>query len=170
VRDLVMRAPLQARELAHMIKCGALDGLGESRAALLAEAEEVRRAGSAGQLSFGFGGPEGEPESAAQRHAWEMELLGQPLTVHPLDLLPDPPPHLPLIQLPLHRGRPVRVLGARLPGWTGGDGFFLGDRETYVIVKPPQDFRTPPAWQTLALGGRWTVDEWGGGRFEADRV
>jgi hypothetical protein len=30
----------------HLIQCGALDGLGKSRVALLAEAEEINRAGS----------------------------------------------------------------------------------------------------------------------------
>jgi DNA polymerase-3 subunit alpha len=37
VRDLAMRVPLQHKELAHLVQCGALDGMGESRAALLAE-------------------------------------------------------------------------------------------------------------------------------------
>ncbi|MDQ1300904.1 MAG: polymerase subunit alpha, partial [Chloroflexota bacterium] len=37
--DLLGRVELQAKELMHLIQCGALDGLGASRAAMLQEAE-----------------------------------------------------------------------------------------------------------------------------------
>ena len=40
LRDFIERVPMQAKEVQHLIQCGALDGLGESRAALLAEAAD----------------------------------------------------------------------------------------------------------------------------------
>ena len=38
LRDLLQRMSLQSKEVTHLIQCGALDGLGASRAALMAEA------------------------------------------------------------------------------------------------------------------------------------
>ena len=84
VRDLAERVPLQHKELVHLVQCGALDGLGVSRAALLAEAIEAERAGSALQMAFDLGRQEVEPEPPAQRLAWEQQLLGQPVSVHSL--------------------------------------------------------------------------------------
>jgi hypothetical protein len=161
-RDLLSRVPLQPKEITHLIQCGALDGLGSSRAALLSEAEDVRHAGSAWQMAFPFEEPEVPAETPEQRLAWEMELLGQPLSVHPLDALRESlPAHLPLAHLPDQPGRPVLVAGARLPGWTGGDGFFLGDGQSFVIVKGDKALKAPPAWQPLLVRGRWIGDGWG---------
>jgi DNA polymerase-3 subunit alpha len=160
LRDLARRVALQPKEIAHLIQCGALDGLGESRAALLAEAEEIRRAGSAMQMALPFARPAVPPESPAQRLAWEKHLLGQPLSVHPLELVAERlPAHVPLRHLPEWAGRPVTVAGVRLPGWTGGRGFFLGDGETFVVVKGGESL--PPRWSPLLLRGRWVGDDWG---------
>jgi DNA-directed DNA polymerase III PolC len=160
LRDLAGRVALQPKETAHLIQCGALDGLGESRAALLAEAEEIRRAGSAMQMALPFARPAVPPESPAQRLAWEKHLLGQPLSVHPLELVAEHlPAHVPLRRLPEWVGRPVTVAGVRLPGWTGGRGFFLGDEKTFVMVKGSESF--PPHWEPLLLRGRWVGDDWG---------
>jgi DNA polymerase-3 subunit alpha len=89
VRDLAMRVPLQRKELAHLVQCGALDGLGENRAALLAEGRDLGRAQSALQLSFDLGGPDVEPEPLARRVAWEEQILGYPVSVlrAPLELV-----------------------------------------------------------------------------------
>jgi DNA polymerase III alpha subunit len=160
LRDLLRRVPLQQKEVIHLIQCGALDRLGESRAALLAEAKEVQQAGSALQLTFGFARPEVQAESTAQRLAWERHVLGQPVSVHPLEGV-ELPEHLSLRQLPEQAGRRVTTAGVRLPGWTGGPGFFLGDGETFVIAKPRPGSETPPAWQPLLVHGRWLGDEWG---------
>jgi DNA polymerase-3 subunit alpha len=163
VRDLLQRVPLQHKEAVHLIQCGALDGLGESRAGLLAESEEVRHAGSALQMAFGFARPEVPPEPPAQRMAWERHLLGQPLSVHPLDVVAARLPQncLPLQRLPDSLGQRAIVAGVRLPGWTGGQGFFLGDRQTFVIARASTASKTPPPWQPLLVRGRWRSDEWG---------
>ena len=74
LRDLAMRVPLQRKELAHLTQCGALDGLGESRAALLAEGRDLGRSDSALQLSFEFDRLPIEAETMAQRAEWELAI------------------------------------------------------------------------------------------------
>lgn len=168
LRDFLERIPLQAKEIVHLIQCGGLDGLGESRAALLAEARAARRSGSSRQMAFDFAAPPVEPETAAERLAWEWRLLGQPVTVSPLSLLQERlPATKTLAQLAQEPGRPAGVAGVRLPGWPGGQGFFLSDGRTFAVVKGVRPLR---AWQPLLLHGRWLVDEWGSGWFQADDV
>jgi DNA polymerase III subunit alpha len=172
LRDLLQRVPLQHKETAHLVQCGALDGLGDSRAALLAEAGEVQHAGSALQMTFDFGRPEVVPESPAQRLAWEQHLLGLPVSVHPLELVAS---SLPGDCLPLHRlaewpGRPVTVAGVRLPGWPGGPGFFLGDGRTLVVAQGDPTSKAPPPWRSVLVRGRWIADEWGSAWLQADEI
>jgi DNA polymerase III alpha subunit len=161
LRDLLTRVSLQGKEITHLIQCGALDGLGASRASLLAEAA-VLLAGSVQQLAFGFAAPEVAPESLAQRLTWEQHLLGQPVGVHPLDLVRDRWGDVtPLRGAQEQLGRPVITAGVRLPGWTGGQGFFLGDAETFVIAIGSKDQPMPVRWQPIRVHGRWQRDEWG---------
>jgi DNA polymerase-3 subunit alpha len=171
LRDLVLRVPLQRQELAHLVQCGALDGLGENRVALLAEGHDLVRAESALQLSFDLERPDAEPESLVQRVAWEQQVLGYPVSVlrEPLKLAEDRlPQHAPLRQLARTNGRTIAVCGVRLPGWTGGKGFYLWDGQTWVIVRgDPPSSQAPPAWQPLLVHGRWTGDEWGSRWFQA---
>jgi DNA polymerase III alpha subunit len=176
LRDLMQRASLQPKETTHLIQCGALDGLGESRTALLAEMEEVDRAGSALQMSlFGEGAfAEPEPsESLEQQIAWERELLGYPVSTlrEPLKLAAD---HLPervsLRRLPELPGRSVTVAGVRLPGWRRGESFYLWDGETWITVKGNRAQKTPPSWEPLLLRGRWVGDEWGTYWLQADEM
>ena len=160
--DFVLRVAPQPKELEHLIRCGGLDGLGASRAALLHAAGEVRRSGRAGQMGFGFLLADVAAESAAERLAWETELLGQPLSVHPVELTPHPPGCAALADLPSLPGQPVTVIGARLPGWTGGKGFFLDDGSSYVVAHG-EGMAVPKPWQVVTVRGRWQVDAWGGG-------
>jgi hypothetical protein len=169
LRDLLQRVPLQDKEVTHLVQCGALDGLGESRAALLAETDEIRQAGSALQMTLGFTGPAVEPEPAAQRLAWERHLLGQPVSVHPLEVVAGRlPPHLPLRRLPDQAGRRVTVAGVRLPGWTGGQGFFLSDGDAFVTARGDGGRGAPTPWQPLVARGRWMSDEWGTAWFQIE--
>src|SRR5450756_300220 len=66
--------------------------------------------------------------------------------------------------------RQALVAGARLPGWTGGDGFFLGDGQTFVVVKGDKSLKTRPAWQPLLIRGRWIGDGWGTFWLQAEQV
>ncbi len=171
LRDLVRRVGPQPKELDHLIRCGALDGLGASRAALLAEAAQLKHKRDALQLAFDFSRPTVAAETAAQRLAWEQELLGWPVSVHPLTVTAGRlPEHLSLRRLAEHPGKTVITVGVRLPGWTGGPGFFLGDGDTFVVVKTARDMKAPPPWQPLVLTGRWQTDLWGGGWYQADTV
>ena len=110
VRDLATRVPLQGKELAHLVQCGALDGLGESRAALFAEGRDLGRAESALQLSFDLGKPDVEPEPLARRVEWEKQVLGYPVSVLRDPLRPVEgrlPECVPLRQLPATNGDSV---------------------------------------------------------------
>ncbi len=171
VRDLLARVELQPKEADHLVRCGALDGLGPSRAGLRAEAGEARRGSGARQLAFDFGLPDVPAESAADRLAWEQELLGWPVSVHPLTLLTNKPTDLvPLRRLPYVAQQSVTVAGVRLPGWTGGPGFFLGDGDTYIQVRAGKGSKTPAPWQPLIVRGRLGADESGGHWLQADSI
>ena len=172
LRDFLLRVEPQPKELNHLIRCGGLDGLSVSRAGLLQEAEDLRRSGHAGQMGFGFLGGDVAAESAADRLAWETELLGQPVSVHPVALVPRPPGCIVLADLPSQSGKPVTVIGARLPGWTGGKGFFLGDSAGFVVVRGDRDrgAGAPKPWEVVILRGRWQMDPWGGGVLGVDSL
>lgn len=172
LRDLLARADLQPKEVNHLIRCGALDGLGASRAALLAEAELLGRRGRAAQLAFDFARPEVAAETAAHRLAWEQELLGWPVSVNPLALAADrlPAERTPLSRLAELPSRDVLAAGYRLPGRTGGPGFFLGDGTTFVVARFSGGGKTPPPWRPLLVRGRWATDEWGGSWLQVAQI
>jgi DNA-directed DNA polymerase III PolC len=172
VRDLLRRVDLRAKEIDHLIRCGALDGLAESRAALLAETGQISR-GSAEQMTFDFAPPEVASETLRQRWDWEAELLGLPVSAFadPLALVRERLPiHTPLAALADSRGRPTAAVGVRLPGWTGGPGFFMGDGDTFVIVRTEKTAKHPPPWQPLLVKGRWVGDGWGSFWLHADQI
>ncbi len=169
--DLLGRVRMQPKEMDNLVRCGALDGLGASRAAMLAEGQTAGRAGGGRQLSFGFlDAPDIPADSVAERLAWETEVLGQPVSAHPLEVARRERGDRFLRELPATRGTPVTTLAARLPGWPGGPGFFIGDGETFHVARPDKALEARkirwPKWRPLRLGGRWLVDEWGGGWFE----
>jgi DNA polymerase-3 subunit alpha len=163
LEDLLERVQLQTREVNHLIQCGALDGLGPDRAALLAEAEDIRRAGGTRQMAFAFDDePDIASETLAQRLEWEQYILGRPVSVHPLDLVdPHNVDAIGLRDLPGTRGSSVTVICVRLPGWTGGPGYFLGDQQTFVVARADESLESPKAWIPLKIRGRWLKDEWG---------
>jgi DNA polymerase III alpha subunit len=172
--DLLERVPLQTKEIRHLIQCGALDGWGSSRAGLLAQAETISRAGSGRQMAFGFAVAEdvvaetavqqtAVQQTAVQRFEWEMALLGMPVSVNPLSVNPSPPT-LSVRQLPNRVNQRVVLSGFRLPGWTGGKGWFMSDGDSFVIVRGG---KRPSAWEKVVINGRYRVDSWGGGWFQA---
>lgn len=169
LRDLLQRVPLQAKELTHLIQCGGVDGLGASRAALLAEAGDLLRAGSAAQLAFDFATETVPAESKRQRLDWEQHVIGQPLSIHPAELAaPSSAPRPQLRDLPALVGRTVEIAATRLPGWTGGKGYFLGDPSAFVVAVPAAASTAPRPWQPLLVRGRWQQDDWGDGWFRVD--
>jgi len=174
LQDFAGRVQLQRKEMRHLVQCGALDGLGDNRAMLLSEAELTGRAGSAQQMSFDFARAPAVAESAADRFEWERRLLGQPVSVHPLDLVADLPQTETLADLaelgPGPSRRSITVAGTRLPGWTGGPGFFLGDGRDFIIVQGDEKLEKPEPWLPLLLRGRWRTDEWGSGWLQVEEM
>ncbi len=171
--DLMARVELSAKEIANLVRCGALDGLGSSRAGMLDTAGAAGRAGSPQQMSFGFLNVSVvQDETAADRLSWEMEILGRPASVHPLELVRRRKSDTGVRRLPQTRGRLVTALVVRVPGWPGGAGFFMGDGDSFAIAKPDSALAAARvrwlAWQPMRLSGRWRVDEWGGGWFEVE--
>lgn len=173
LRDLLSRVELQPKEVEHLIKCGALDGLGASRSELLAEFDLLRRRGGTAQLAFDFARPQAQAEGLRQRWAWEQELLGLPVSAlaDPLALArPTLPPHLPLRDVVATRNKAVLTAGVRLPGWTGGPGFFLSDGEQFVFVHTPRGMRSAVYWKPVLVYGHWTVDEYGVAWLQASQT
>lgn len=161
--DLRTRVELQHKELTHLIQCGALDGLGESRAALLSAAQEKQNGDNVWQMAFVFDEPTITPETDAQRLQWERQVLGQPVSVHPVAIMGKSAKGCStLAQAAAQPGRRLRLAVTRLPGWTGGKGFFISDGTTYMVAIPAGKLPTPRPWTPLVLTGRWMLDEWGG--------
>jgi DNA polymerase III alpha subunit len=170
LRDLLSRVELQSKEATHLIQCGALDGLGDSRAALLAELAGFGHS-SALQMALPFDQPAVVPETAEQRLTWERFVLGLPVSVTPLDTLAErPAAAAPLSNLPGTGGQPVTVVGYRLPGWTGGAGFYLGNGESFVLARGGESFKSPPVWQPVKIRGRWQRDAFGTGWLQIERL
>ncbi|MCA9932053.1 MAG: hypothetical protein KC419_26395, partial [Anaerolineales bacterium] len=175
LRDLLARVPLQTKEALHLVQCGALDGLGESRAAMVVEVQGVARAGSAAQMAFDFVGKTAvPPETLAEQLQWETYILGWPISVNPIATAADQTADdMPIHYLPRLLDQRTTTAGVRLPGWTGGSGFFLGDGTNFVIArldKRAESRGNIKPWQPLRLSGFWRQDEWGGGFFAADVV
>ena len=169
LRELLMRVPLQDKEVVHLIQGGALDGLGGSRPALLADAEVIRRAGTARQLPLDLGAVAGAaaPASLQQRWAWEQHLLGYPLGALRA-WLPELAARcegcVPLEAVAAsERGGRARVLGVRLPGWHRGGFAFWDGARTWVWAEPADDRQRPPTWEPVAVMGQWRRDRWGMG-------
>ena len=64
----------------------------------------------------------------------------------------------------------LTVAGSRLPGWSGGPGFFLGDGRSFIIVRGDDGLQKPEPWLPLLLHGRWLVDEWGSGWLQIEEM
>jgi hypothetical protein len=141
---------------------------------MLSELDYAGRAGSTRQLSFAFTGDSAvTPETPIQRVAWETEALGQPVSTHPLEAVAPQPGVVTLTALPATQGRYATIRGVRLPGWTGGKGFFLGDGHDFVTVVPAKELAETAwrkLWRPLQLSGWWRQDEWQGEWFQADKV
>jgi DNA-directed DNA polymerase III PolC len=168
--SLLSQVQLQRRELTHLIQCGALDGLAADRNALLAQLPGAKQ--GALQLAFDFLTPDIEPETPAQRLAWERRILGLPMSAHPLSLVREtlPADIVSLSEVRRRRGQRLRTAGVRLPGWTGGEGYYFCDENDYVIAIPADEKAPPPPlWEPVIITGRWLEDDWGRAWLEVER-
>jgi hypothetical protein len=80
------------------------------------------------------------------------------------------PDHISIRQLPEHAGQEVAVAGVRLPGWTGGRGFYAGDGQTFVVVRSHPDLPLPQPWQPIVVRGRYMNDEWDSHWLQAGEI
>ncbi len=165
LRDLVLRVPLHAKEILHLIEAGALDGLGANRPAMLREAESLTRAGTARQMAFDFAVGYAPPATVAQHLAWEQRLIGFPLSAlrEALPAAARSAKTARLADLVSVRG-PTTVAGARLPGWHR-DGYAVWDGATWVSTEVLEGAQIPPSWEPVLFHGHWRTDRWGMGRL-----
>jgi len=172
IGDVLSRVTVQDKEIDHLIRCGALDGLGEHRAALVAAAALTHRAGSAQQMAFAFAQPPASAETLAQRWAWEKRILGYPLQALQA-WLPQLAAQYPTATVLSQRletpGQPGVVVGARLPGW-GRGGFYVWDGITWALAKCVTGLATPPAWEPVVLQGRGLHNTWGMAWLQVEQV
>jgi hypothetical protein len=81
-----------------------------------------------------------------------------------------PPGLTPLAQLAAQPGKRLRTAGCKLPGGTGGKGFFLADPGTFVTAVPVRGLASPANWEPVLLTGRWLMDDWGGGSLQVEAI
>jgi hypothetical protein len=112
-------------------------------------------------MSFEFPIDAVAAETPAQRLAWEQRVLGWPVSVTPLEAVIAPPSAGTLAAARAQPGRPAAVAGYRLPGWTGGRGFFLSDGQTFGVAVEREGLPKPAPWQPILARGRWLRDQWG---------
>ena len=121
LRDFFLRCQPSAEEMTALIKVGAFDGFGNSRTAQFWQSRELAQWPSNSGQGFLFGGPEKpdlpniplrEPTRLLNLQA-EQELLGFPISGHPLDLFPDVDwkSYCPISELECYCGERVTVAG-----------------------------------------------------------
>ncbi len=169
VVDLLGRVPLARKEWTHLVQCGALDGLGDSRAAMLAAASQVNGGGGGGQMAFAFAADVVPAEDARRRLMWEQRLLGLPVSLSPLATVDEKQrPSARLDDMLRRNGSEVDLAVVRLPGWTGGKGWYCADENAYEIAIPPRGQSNPRPWRPIRLQGRWIQDAWGDGWIQIE--
>ena len=100
---------------------------------------------------------------------WETAVLGWPVSANPLAVIKDQATDdVPLRYLPRLHNQKTTIAGVRLPGWTGGRGFYFGDGDSFETVQLPKGSGAKvKSWLPYRLSGHWREDAWGGGWFEA---
>ncbi|MCL4301764.1 MAG: hypothetical protein KJ077_39080 [Anaerolineae bacterium] len=64
----------------------------------------------------------------------------------------------------------MQVAGYRLPDWTGGEGFYLGDGRTFVWARGSEQLKAPPLWQPVLVQGRWLSDAFGAAWLQVEEL
>jgi DNA polymerase III alpha subunit len=119
--DFLIRARPLYVEALNLVKAGALEGLGQPHE-LLEKIEQARWHGRhTAQLSLMSGdiAPPSRAVSIAERAAWEREVLGTLVSVHPLQLISADGQDPLIIQsheLSQHLDQAVTLAGVRLAG------------------------------------------------------
>lgn len=119
LQDFLIRAAPQYVEAVNLVKAGALDGLGNLQEMLVQVEAERWHGRHSEQLRLIP--PQGKPAvqsvTVQARAAWEREILGLAVSVHPLELVADAlarHERLTSRELTAHVGQEVTLAGARL--------------------------------------------------------
>jgi DNA polymerase III alpha subunit len=167
-------------EVENLIRAGGLDGWGAGRKALLADLG-VRSPSAPLQLALPltWAGEAGESEETlAERLIMELEMLGWPVSAHPLRPFAQDLASRGVVwsdALADHAGDRVTVAGARLGLWGERRGrVILEDEAGFVNVQMPPDRRLQ-AGSMGKLGpyqvtGRVRLDRAGEATITAERV
>jgi DNA polymerase III alpha subunit len=118
LEDFLARAQPQYIEAINLVKAGALEGLGNANALLAQLARDRWHGRHTGQMGLLATQPlTAMPEPTLQERAgWEREVLGLSVSVHPLQLVALPAPHLVTRsnELSQRTGQNVTLVGVRL--------------------------------------------------------
>ena len=118
--DFLMRAQPVYSEAVNLVKAGALDGLGGVKTMLQQLEKERWHGRHTPQLSLALTASESSSSPAlslSERAAWEQELLGMLVSVHPLQLHTEELAHHRLTrsdELKAHADKEVMLAGVRL--------------------------------------------------------
>jgi DNA polymerase III alpha subunit len=186
--DLLRRVRPRRVEIENLIKCGALDGLGSSRARLLAELEG-RSPGQPMQLALPWGDtlnggkvPKSLEASRTgtltQDLAYEIETLGWPVSAHPTAPFAEQIAAQGAVrsdQLGDMAGNRVLVTGARMSLWGRRRGsLVLEDESGLLDVRQPSRGGLPPGslgrLGPYQVWGRVQVDQSGDVTLLAERI
>ncbi len=152
--DLLRRARPRLQEAENLVKAGALDGLGAGRKALLAELKD-RMPGAPLQLALPWAEAPVEDYTLAEKLALEVEMLGWPLSAHPLAPFAQKLAGQGVVssdQLAGYTGQVVITAGARMDLWGRRQGqLVLEDEAGLYAVRLPGG-RQPPAGALGRLG------------------
>ena len=154
LEDFLVRAqPLHA-EAVNLVKAGALDGLGYAKAMLAVLEQAPWHGRHTSQMSLIFAAPpSGALEPALhERAAWERDVLGMLVGVHPLQLVAEDLARHDVTrsdQLSAHADREVTVAGVRLAAHR-----FSGRQEEPMLLVDMEDEAGTyqVLWSGAALG------------------
>jgi DNA-directed DNA polymerase III PolC len=175
--DLLQRAGPRLPEAQNLVKAGALDGLGAGRKALLSQLEG-RTSSAPLQLALPWAVvPEGE-FSLGEKLALEVQMLGWPVSAHPLAPFTEALDALGRIRsdhLFEEAGKRVVVAGARLRLWGERSGrLALEDEAGLFTVRLPPGRRLVPGTMgklgPYRLWGHVQVDSAGEATVVAERI
>ncbi|MFN8594760.1 MAG: DNA polymerase III subunit alpha [Anaerolineae bacterium] len=124
LNDFLIRARPLHVEAVNLIKCGALEGLGDQRTLLMEVTQQPwhgRHTPQLNLLPIEAANPSEPPDQAddvtlAERAAWEHDILGYHVAVHPLDVVAERLAQAGVVssaQIPQRVDQPITVAGLR---------------------------------------------------------
>ena len=175
--DLLQRGRPRLAEAENLVKAGALDGLGAGRKALLAELGG-RKPGAPLQLALPWPTAPEEDFTPVQMLALEVEMLGWPVSAHPLSPFARELTAEGTVRsdaLAAYDGRHAVAAGVRLDLWRRRRGWFTLEDETGFFAVRWRAGRSLPRGPLGKLGpylvrGRVQVERAGEVTVLADEI